>query len=120
MADSETNTGNQSKYTPDFDILRRDVVHEENWPEYEAQGFISLGDLHERRLDMMRNVFGTEHVYTGDAWDEEELRPLRHKPGRSIYVSLEGRKLAAEKSREEEIKAGHHHRGQSGDGPAAS
>ena len=120
MANTKPNAGDHHDYIPNFDVLRRDVIHEENWPEYEAQGFDPVGDLHERRLDMMRNVFGAEHVYTGDTWDEEAGRPLRHKPGGSIYISGEGQRLAAEQSRREKMEAEHRHRGQPDDDPTAS
>ena len=82
-------------YIPDFELSHRDAVRESNWSEYEAQGFgvvweavdpdDSLG-----QLAFARDEFGIANVYTGDAFDHEADRPLRHKPGMGIYVSPEG------------------------------
>jgi hypothetical protein len=84
-------TPENNDYVPDFE-LHRDVVSEGNWLEYEAKGFSEfMPYTNEDDLSFARNVCGIEHVYTGDAYDDDAGRPLRHKPGRSIYVDPQGR-----------------------------
>ncbi|HEV7944018.1 MAG TPA: hypothetical protein VGP17_14610 [Solirubrobacteraceae bacterium] len=93
MTDNESPT-----YEPNFELPHHGVIREDNWPEYEAKGFNiienSLGSTSE--LNAAQAVFGVEHVYTGDAWDEGEGRPLHHKPGTGIYTNAEGRAVGAE------------------------
>jgi hypothetical protein len=120
MADNEKGAGDHSDYTPDFELPYRDVVHEDNWSEFEAKGLEPIGDDIESRADAMRKIFGTHHVYTGDAWDEDAGRPLGNKPGGSVYVSAEGRKHAVETSRRQKIEYERRLQAQSTDDPAAS
>lgn len=76
-----------SNYEPDFVLPRHDVIHEDNWLEYEARGFFPV----QAPLDIAPDeFFSTEHVYTGHAFDYEAGRPLRHKPGVGVYTSPEG------------------------------
>jgi hypothetical protein len=101
MPDQQEAVDGSPEHTPDFDLLHYDVIHEDNWAEYQAKGYEPIGDFYPKRLDMMRNVFGAHNLYTGDAWDYDEGRPLRHKPGSSIYTSPEGIRHSAEMSRHE-------------------
>lgn len=74
----------------------RDAVREDNWEEYKSKGFgvlwpsIDRDDYGERVVTYAQWEFGTGNVYTGDSYDDEAGRPLRHKPGMGIYVSPEG------------------------------
>lgn len=74
-------TGNE----PDFMLPNRDVIHEDNWEEYRARGFVPTTVP----ADFAKNIVGTENVYTGDAYDYEAGRPLQHKPGKGedAYLS---------------------------------
>jgi hypothetical protein len=83
-------------HTPNFDLSRHDVIHEDNWLEYEAKGFRPVTTP----FDYAQSVYGIEHVYTGDEYDYEAERPLRHKPGTGVYVDSEGLKIGAKDSRE--------------------
>jgi hypothetical protein len=82
---------------PNFEF-HHDVIREDNWTEYEARGFtpdagrrvINQRDIL-REVQVSRGVFGLHNVYTGDAWDDEAGRPLRHKPGKSVYIDVQGR-----------------------------
>ena len=74
-------------YEPDFVLPRHDVIHEDNWLEYEARGFFPVPIA---ALDLAQEFFSTEHIYTGHAFDYEAGRPLRHKPGVGVYTSPEG------------------------------
>lgn len=84
----------ETDYNPNFVLPKRDVITEENWPEFAARGFEathpSYDPEHPAALDGARALFGIEHVYTGDAYDEEQGRPRRDLPGKGIYVSPEG------------------------------
>jgi hypothetical protein len=90
----------ESGYEPNFELSRRGVIREDNWPAYLANGFFvtlqvdAAEDLPEQ-LKWMQDIYGGEYVYTGDAWDYLEERPLRHKPGIGIYVDPEGLKNVA-------------------------
>ncbi len=88
-----------AEHAPNFELPRHGAIHEDNWVEYEAMGFTPIvgGDM-----DFAQTVYGPEHVYSGDKFSWVEGRPLRHKPGTSIYVSPEGIKLARERKRESE------------------
>jgi hypothetical protein len=90
-ADSNPPPPDDSDYVPNFE-LHRDVIREDNWADYEAKGFTEFFPYRcENDLSFARTVCGIEHVYTGDAYDYDAGRPLRHKPGRSIYTDPEGR-----------------------------
>jgi hypothetical protein len=76
---------------------RSNVITEENWPEYQSQGFraldISPADPNDARaMGKARGEAGYwfGKYYTGHAYDRDEGRPLRHKPGVSMYVDPEG------------------------------
>lgn len=89
----------------DFVLSRRDVIHEGNWAVYEAQGFVSLpnaGLLNEVRSAQI--TYGVENVYTGDKWDYGAKRPLRHKPGRGIYIHPDGLAYAARRKAEQDSR----------------
>jgi hypothetical protein len=88
--------GQEGKYEPDFVLPNRDAVNEANWSEYQAKGFAVVSasvpdevDV-ERYLTLVQGEYGVANVYTGEAFDRESGRPLRHKPGIGIYVSPEG------------------------------
>jgi hypothetical protein len=88
-----------AEYDPDFVLPHLDAIGEDNWAEYEAKGFgIALG----YDLAAAQRQFGVEHVYTGHAFDFYENRPLRNKPGTSIYVDPEGLAISAEEKRAHE------------------
>jgi hypothetical protein len=102
MADHEAATNEDTGYEPDFVLSHRDVIHEENWPEYETQGFFmgfnvdhideaSQDDVLVGLFNAAKATWGVENVYTGDAWSDEDGRPLHHKPGVGIYVHPDGR-----------------------------
>ncbi|MGD0197232.1 MAG: hypothetical protein ABSC56_04915 [Solirubrobacteraceae bacterium] len=95
-----------------------DAVTEDNWQELVAQGVTVLDPciedepLFKASLTLLQSTWGTGNVLTGDAFDEEEQRPLRLKPGRGIYVRREGqayhdefRRRWREHDREQERKA---------------
>ncbi|HET7060199.1 MAG TPA: hypothetical protein VFH99_02690 [Candidatus Saccharimonadales bacterium] len=78
---------------PNFVRVRRDIITEDNWPEYAAKGFVFLENQEDRadathlsRIDSVENFFGSKNVYTGHAFDLDEERPLAHKPGLGIYA----------------------------------
>lgn len=119
MADNETNTDEQAEHTPDFEMPHYDAVHEDNWAEYQAKGFEPVSGVEIEHLDAMRNIYGRHNLYTGDAYDDEAGRPLRHKPGASIYVSPEGLRHADEMRREHR-EYQHRLQEESDGGPAAS
>src|ERR1700730_5410459 len=83
----------------DFVLPRHGAIREDNWPEYESKGLRPIAD---NDLQWAQLHYGTEHVYTGDPWDWDAGRPLRHKPGTHIYVDPEGIALAAERRRKEQ------------------
>jgi hypothetical protein len=93
MTDHHESSGDHPSYEPDFVLPRQGVIREDNWPEFAAQGFRPVTP----NTDYARRVFGVEHVYTGDAFDYDEQRPLRHKPGIGVYVDAEGLELARER-----------------------
>jgi hypothetical protein len=93
-------------YEPDWVIGHQDAVHEDNWAELEATK--GLEPISYFSLESAQSHFGTEHVYTGDRYDERTGRALRHMPGTSIYIDAEGRAISDEKMRkwqEEEDQA---------------
>jgi hypothetical protein len=114
MTDHESASSKDTGYEPDFVLSHRDVIHEGNWPDYEAQGFfrgfsldhidsLAHDDILIGILNLAKDLYGTENVYTGDAWSNEDGRPLHHKPGVGIYVHPNGRthlaRLHKERSR---------------------
>jgi hypothetical protein len=95
MAHKEAKATSDDDYTPDFELSHRGVIHEDNWAEYEARGFEHLRDSLDfahspHDLNFAQTFYGVENVYTGDSYDDDAKRPLRHKPGVGIYVSPEG------------------------------
>lgn len=88
-------------YAPDFELSHHGVIREDNWPQYKAKGFMPLsGDASSPRSLWYAQVhYGVQHVYTGDAYDDEAERPLRHKPGLGLYVDPEGLAYGAENDR---------------------
>jgi hypothetical protein len=88
MAKQEADAGDttHTDYEPNFVMPRHDAIREDNWPEYEAKGFApTSGSLY-----FAQTLAGVGNVYTGDKYDEKTGRPLRHKPGKTIYLSPEG------------------------------
>jgi hypothetical protein len=86
----------ESDYSPDFVFPHHDAITETNWPEWTARGIRPVAGLEvvsdqdlPRLLKMMQGLGGVEHVYTGDAFDLAEGRPLANKPGTGIYATEE-------------------------------
>jgi hypothetical protein len=86
MSDEEANSGHRhnSHYEPNFVLPNHDVIHEDNWEEFRAKGFVPTG----APTDIAAEIVGIQNVYTGDAWDNEAVRPLRHKAGKGEYAYL--------------------------------
>jgi hypothetical protein len=110
--------------TPNFELPRYGVIREDNWPEYQARGFVPVGtsDGSPRSLAWPQACYGIGHVYTGDAFDYAEQRPLRHKPGVGIYTEPDGLVYRDEWQHEMEEWLRHRERrqGESGGGPGNS
>jgi hypothetical protein len=98
------------------DPERDNVIHEDNWFEYEVLGFFPI--LRGTREEV-EEYFGPHNVYTGDTWDREAGRPLRHKPGGSMYSNNDGRDYAFEQWRLAREAERHRQESSSG-GPASS
>lgn len=88
-----------AEHEPNFVLAHRDAVREDNWEGYEARGFrlyvtSDPATISERTFRKFvasaEATFGAANVYTGDCFDHEAGRPLRHKPGRSIYIDPAG------------------------------
>lgn len=87
-----------TNYEPNFSMPERDSddeaerrrVREDNWPEYCAKGFVPVPET----LGDAMFCYGVENVYTGDPFDFDANRPLRHKPAAeaeiTVYVSPAG------------------------------
>lgn len=82
---------------PNFERPLRDVISEANWPEFQAKGFVFLENQADTRdetvasrVDEAVRFFGRTNVYTGDAYDWHEQRPLANMPGLGIYIGPEG------------------------------
>lgn len=73
-------------HEPNFTLPRHGVIRENNWSEYEAQGFRPVPE-DEKSAEI---YYGVANVYTGDAYDWEAERPLRHKPGVGVYTNPAG------------------------------
>lgn len=108
MSDHESPSGEDVGYDPNFVLSHRDAIHEDNWPEYEVQGFfwaLGIPPTDEPRqdhatmlfLNLAQEIYGVENVYTGDAWSVADSRPLHHKPGMGIYVHPNGREHDAQR-----------------------
>lgn len=82
-----------SNHESNFEMPNHGAIREDNWPEYEAQGFENMIG----KLDSIQALYGAQYVFTGDEFDDDENRPLRHKPGIGIYVSGEGIRLYKER-----------------------
>ena len=84
----------RAEYTPDFILSQRGIIHEDNWPQYEAKGFfvtaVTTPSYLLEELTLAQEVYGTEYVYTGDYWSYLDERPLRHASGIGIYVHPDG------------------------------
>lgn len=98
------NEGSVDQSEPsNFELPNHGAIREENWAEYEAQGFRPITNVDSDRLPLHLRVaqghYGTAHVYTGDAYDHETGRPLRHKPGTGLYVDADGLIIGAENMR---------------------
>jgi hypothetical protein len=88
---SETPQGDESQQRqqdrePNFTLPRHGVIREDNWAEYEAQGFRPVPEEEKSAA----SYYGVANVYTGDAWDWDAERPLRHKPGVGVYTNSAG------------------------------
>jgi hypothetical protein len=101
MAEQKENPAAEPEHKPNFELPRHGVIREDNWPEYQAKGFIPLwnGDGSTLSVRFAQGQYGTAHVYTGDAYDEDEQRPLQHKPGVGLYSDPDGIVYNAEHER---------------------
>lgn len=100
----EDASGHQSEgrdHEPDFTFPHHDVVHEDNWEEFRAKGWVAVPE----ELKGAQAYFGTENVYTGDAYDVDADRPLRHKPGVGVYVTPEGLKHLEQKKQDRGLQS---------------
>lgn len=94
-----------SEYEPNFTLPQRDAVNERNWEAYDARGYrilweaIEDPELFELQWEQAQTEFGAANVFSGDAFDWDSERPLRHKPGRAIYVSAAGVQYQQERRR---------------------
>jgi hypothetical protein len=81
---------------PNFTLPHFDAITESNWEEYNDQGFgVLWADIEEPKLfeslwETAKRQYGVANVFSGDAFDFDSERPLRHKPGTAIYVSPAG------------------------------
>lgn len=79
---------------PNFQFESGGLVTESNWEEEMRAGTRNLFpfvDTHDDAyldgvLAGLRKAFGKENVLLGDAFDENEQRPLHHKPGVGVYL----------------------------------
>lgn len=92
MTTEQTRPDSGSEHTPDWELPKHNAITEANWAEYEAQGFVPVPE----RLSHAQNHYGAENVYTGDEWDADAGKPLRHKPGKTVYVNPAGLKHGEE------------------------
>jgi hypothetical protein len=77
----------------EFILPNRDVVSEETWPEYEANGFIwdmnrKQGRSAEVRINFLQGELGAANVLTGDPFDQELGCPIRRPGETGIYCRL--------------------------------
>jgi hypothetical protein len=118
MPSTHNHPPEHTDYTPNFELPRHGAIREDNWPEFQAKGFLPvIGGL-----EFAQAIYGVEHVYTGDAYDYAERRPLRHIPRVGYYSDPEGLEHADRRAREREQRM--RERGytmdSSGGGPGAS
>jgi hypothetical protein len=81
----------------EFVLPRRKAVTEANWHVWQAEGIRPVppyealsDDRLTEALRLVQNVAGIENVWTGDAFDLREGRPLAGKPGTGIYATEDG------------------------------
>jgi hypothetical protein len=94
--------GISPEYEPDFVLPLRDAIREDNWEEYAAQGFAVRPTIGSEKtllteLSSAESTYGTGNVYTGDAFDYDAGKPLRHRPGEGIYISPAGLEYARQR-----------------------
>ncbi len=82
----------------DFELSHRDVIREDNWQEYVAQGFIPVPEPYE----LAQIFYGIPNVYTGEGYDYAEGRPLRHAPDDGVYTNRDGLEYMQALLRDEE------------------
>jgi hypothetical protein len=87
-----------SDYSPDFVLSHQNVIHEGNWQEYVAKGFVPVPEPYE----LAKNFYGIPNVYTGDRYDYREGRPLRHKLGGGVYTNQAGLEYLRSQFRDED------------------
>lgn len=105
MPSHKENTADEPGQALDFELPRHGVIREDNWAEYKARGFQPLWNTDQTSPnsdDFAQSLYGIAHVFTGDAYDDEAGKPLRHKPGIGIYVNPDGLRFYAEQERKEE------------------
>lgn len=94
MAEQKADADDTSStsYEPNFVMPNHNVIREDNWEEYKAKGFVPVV----AGPELAAGIVGIENVYTGDPYDYEAGRPLRHNPAPSgagrVYLSPEGAK----------------------------
>ena len=104
MAESNAAPADEPEHTPDFELPRHGAITEDNWPEYQARGFVWLwnGDDSTLSVRFAQSCYSAAHVYIGDAYDDDEQRPLRHQPGVGFYSDPDGLKFRAEQQRKQD------------------
>lgn len=79
----------------------REVIREDTWAGYEAQGFVPITD--EEQSGIVRFLVGLSNMYTGEPWDEAAGHPSRDRsiPGTCVYTSPRGLLHMAELQRKD-------------------
>lgn len=78
---------------PNFTIPRLSVINETNWPEYQAKGFAFYTNVPDAKALRSKGGAGWTYrnredidILAGEAFNEDEGRPLAYMPGIGIYV----------------------------------
>lgn len=80
------------EHEPNFTMPNRDIIREDNWEEYADQGFIARWGVWATDRELLSALMaaesrhGAQNVFTGEAFDLDEGRPLRNQPGKSVYI----------------------------------
>jgi hypothetical protein len=87
---ADERSGGDQDARPDYWAEHRKVIHEDNWPDYQARGFVPIPpSLEECDDDLVFLLYGLNGVYSGDGWDVEAGRPSKDKP-ESFYTNPDG------------------------------
>ncbi len=95
----------EAESEPNFELPNRGAISEDNWEEYKALGFDVLHSAVSEealagKLQTSEGTYGATNVFTGDAFDEDADRPLRHKPGVGVYISPAGEEFSRQQDEE--------------------